>query len=111
MLVICNIIHHRSHNVPFALGPQQVLNIAVTADKYDCVHILKFVAPNWLGDQKTMDCKDYARMMVAAYYLGDGSAFKLYSGQLVLHSKGSLLRLLDDEEFKPYLTADTICAC
>lgn len=108
LLVICNLIHHRIGSVPDTLTPLKVFRIAVTADKYDCVPILKYVSKDWL---KVGDCKnflDLARLMMAAYLLGNPTAFKENSAQLILRSTGSFVALLNDEEIFAHLNPEVI---
>jgi hypothetical protein len=53
--IICVIIHHQNIMVPQNLTAGDILDIAITADKYECVECLKFVSGNWFQLRKTED--------------------------------------------------------
>jgi hypothetical protein len=42
--IICSIIHHQNREVPQTLAVGGILAVAVTADKYDCIHALRFAS-------------------------------------------------------------------
>jgi hypothetical protein len=46
--IICSIIHHQNSEVPQTLAADDVLAVAVAADKYGCVNALRFASESWL---------------------------------------------------------------
>lgn len=38
--IICNVIHYRNNIVPSELKPRQVFEVAIAADKFDCIRPL-----------------------------------------------------------------------
>jgi hypothetical protein len=48
MQVVCDIIHHRSKNVPMKLPPSQMHRVALLTDKYDCTAPTSFAMRAWL---------------------------------------------------------------
>ena len=46
--IICAVLHHRSELLPSILAAGDVLEIAMKADKYECVASLSFAIRIWL---------------------------------------------------------------
>lgn len=42
--ILCFVIHHRNDDVPQSLSPNEVLQIAIEADKYDLTAALKYAS-------------------------------------------------------------------
>jgi hypothetical protein len=42
--ILCSIIHHQNKNIPQTLAAGDILAVAITADKYDCVHALRLAS-------------------------------------------------------------------
>lgn len=42
LLILCNLMHLRNDKVPDSLEPRQILKVAVSADKFDCLSIVAF---------------------------------------------------------------------
>lgn len=94
--LICAIIHHRNNKVPQTLAAGDVLRVAVTADKYDCVDALKFASGNWLRPGKN-EAEDLMLLTTAAYLFKDAQAFKEITRELILNHHGSYLALSCEE--------------
>ncbi|EHK96442.1 hypothetical protein M7I_7836 [Glarea lozoyensis 74030] len=93
---ICAIIHHRNNQVPQTLAAGDVLEVAVTADKYDCVDALKFASGNWLLPGKN-EPGDLMLLTAAAYLFQNAKAFKEITRQLILNHDGPYLALSCEE--------------
>ncbi len=94
--LICAVIHHQNNKVPQTLAAADVLGIAVTADKYDCVDALKFASGNWLRPSKTGG-GDLMLLAAAAYLFQNAQAFKEITRSLVLTHDGPYITLLCEE--------------
>jgi hypothetical protein len=89
--LICAIIHHRNDLVPDVLEPGVVLEIAILADKYDFIEVLKFACEAWFRPRNN---KDDILLIAAAYLLWNAQAFKELTKSMVLNHSGPYLTLL-----------------
>jgi hypothetical protein len=64
--LICAVTYHRNEAVPQILCTVKVFGVAVTADKYDCVVMPKFVSETWFW-LREMNTQDMAFLTTAAY--------------------------------------------
>jgi hypothetical protein len=90
--IICSIIHHQNKEVPHALAAGDVLAVAVTADKYDCVQALRFASDSWLRPS-TDEPADLMLLTAAAYLFQNAQAFKEITKALILDYAGPYLTL------------------
>jgi hypothetical protein len=89
---ICAITHCQNTMVPNTIAANDVLEVAVTTDKYDFVDALKFASKCWLHP---LD-KEAGELMVltaAAYLFQNAQAFKEITKALILDYGGSYLAL------------------
>jgi len=94
--VICSIIHYQNDKIPRALAANEVLELAITADKYDLVNAMKFASDTWLrapGEKP----ESLMLLATAAYLLGNAQGFKDTTRALVLNWHGCYLALQKDE--------------
>ena len=99
MTIICKAIHHCNDTLPDVLSPTELLQLAVTADKYDCV-LLKFVVRQWLDYEDPLsfgDLGDLGNIAIAAYLFDDSDAFRIFTQRLVLEYTGSYHLLANKE--------------
>ena len=89
MEILCKVLHHRNDQVP-PIESRLALQIALLADKSDCVTALMPSAHYWLepcspysGEMKTVDRR---RLLTAAYLFRDGSRFEHWAEELMLRS-------------------------
>jgi len=94
--LICAIIHHRNKKVPQSLAAGDVLGVAVIADKYDCVHALKFASGSWLRPGKNK-AGDLMLLTAAAYLFQNAQAFNEITRALILNHDGPYLALSCEE--------------
>jgi hypothetical protein len=94
---ICNIIHLRNDAVPLSLAPEEVLEIAVTADKLDCASAVKLASILWLQTSGTevQVVSELAHLMGAAYILDNGDAFGKITLAMMMRHKESYLPLAE----------------
>ncbi|KAH6972716.1 hypothetical protein BKA56DRAFT_526386 [Ilyonectria sp. MPI-CAGE-AT-0026] len=97
MYVICSILHHCNTNVPEALVAEEVLQIAIAADKYDLSVALKFARAQWLKPRGDEDVVNMAYLMAAAFLFDDTDAVAARSLDLVTRYEETYLTLMDDE--------------
>jgi hypothetical protein len=95
--MICNIIHLRNNAVPPSLAPEEVFEIAVAADKFDCTSALKFASIIWLSKRETevQVVSELAHLMCAAYILDNGDAFGEITLAMMMRHKESYLPLAE----------------
>lgn len=105
--IICLIIHHQNNDVPQTLAPGDILAIAVTADKYDCVHALRFASESWLRPS-TDKSNNLMLLTAAAYLFQNAKAFKEITRALVLDYNGPYLAL-SCEEVESAMTWRVFC--
>jgi len=94
--LICAIIHHRNKKVPQTLAAGDVLKIAVTADKYQCVDALRFASGNWLRPCKK-EAGDLMLLTAAACLFQNAPAFKEITRAIILNYSGPYLALSCEE--------------
>lgn len=105
--LICAIIHHRNKLVPQTLAAGDVLGIAVTAHKYNCVNALKFASGNWLQPREHK-ATDLMLFTAAAYLFQDAQAFKEVTKAMILSHGGPYLAL-SCEEVESAMTWRVFC--
>ncbi|KAG5655665.1 hypothetical protein KAF25_009164 [Fusarium avenaceum] len=94
--IMCSIIHHENEKVPRTLPAGDVLAVAVAADKYDCVNVLKFASETWLRTSES-EPENLMLLTAAAYLFRNAQAFSDITRALVLNYNGSYLSLCLDE--------------
>ena len=105
---ICCVIHHRLDLLPQTLSPQDILQIAIVADKYDLLIALTHAKAQWLKSDRT-DETDIAYLMAAAFVFDDADAFNEQSQALMLHYAGSYMKFLEDDTISGISTAQLVC--
>jgi hypothetical protein len=66
LIVICKILHLRNDSIPISPTPSEVLQMAITADKFDCVMRLDVHIDKWLNPGNTQDILELGRLSVAS---------------------------------------------
>ncbi|KUJ19030.1 uncharacterized protein LY89DRAFT_612447 [Mollisia scopiformis] len=94
--LICTVLHHQNDAVPQTLAAGDVLGLAVTADKYDCVDALKFASRDWLRPGQN-EAGDLMLLTAAAYLFRNAQAFKEITKALILNHHGPYLALSSKE--------------
>ncbi|KAH7111808.1 hypothetical protein B0J11DRAFT_447464 [Dendryphion nanum] len=95
--IICNVIHLRNDVVPKSLDSADILDIAITADKFDCIVALKHVSTIWLNPKEKETVMGLGNLMAAAYILNDPQAFSDITRAMIFHHKDSYLLLTDSD--------------
>ena len=83
MIFICNVIHHRNDTLPDVLQPAELADIAVAADKYDCLLTLKFAMNQRLDWEELVTFSSLGSVLIAAYVFDNSNAFKRVTRRLV----------------------------
>ncbi len=133
MTVLCQVIHHKYHDIPYCLKPQAVLEAARAADKYDCLALLKHAKTRWLdpcyglnmvtglvgesprGELPSnlgnvqYDFENLGCLMAVAFLLDDAGAFEELISILILHYAESYLPLADEKWGGSLIPSDVLC--
>ena len=94
--VICNIVHLRNDAVPQSLSPTEILELAVAADKFDCIVALKHASTLWLNPKSVTGISELGYLMAAAYILDNAQAFSDITLAMILHHTDSFLPLAEE---------------
>lgn len=107
LTIICRILHLRNDLIPDSLTSSEILQIAIAADKFDCVMRLKFHTAQWLNPGNTQDTLELGRLLVASYILDNACAFEQLTLAMIVRSKDSYIPLAD--EFGDLIPWKTFC--
>jgi hypothetical protein len=107
LTIICRILHLRNDLIPDSLTSSEILQIAIAADKFDCVMRLKFHTAQWLNPGNTQDILELGRLSVASYILDNAWAFGQLTLAMIVRSKDSYIPLAD--EFGDLIPWKTFC--
>ncbi|SPJ83766.1 uncharacterized protein FTOL_10282 [Fusarium torulosum] len=94
--VVCSIIHYQNDKIPRTLPAGDILAVAVVADKYDCVDVVKFASESWLRTSGH-EPDDLMLLTAAAYILRSSTAFNNITRTLILNYDGPFLALCTNE--------------
>ncbi|KAK1145669.1 hypothetical protein N8T08_003905 [Aspergillus melleus] len=89
---ICAVTHSRGQMIPENLSPQDILDIAIVADKYDFIDALEMANRSWLRVCEKDEAGNMA-LMAAAYMFRNAQAFRQISKALALDYAGSYLNI------------------
>lgn len=106
---ICCVIHHCNDAIPQVLTPMEVLQIAITADKYDLGVALRYATAEWLQPKGNVDKTEMGYLMAAAYFLGNMEVFVKSSLKLILDYDGSYAEFLGDKLMNQVLPCKAVC--
>lgn len=93
MEIMLNVIHGCNNAVHDGLDASQILRVAITADKFDCNVALAFAIKVWLNCANITDSNQLWRLLRAAYWFDNAKSFEEISLGLILHHRGSYLKL------------------
>ncbi len=96
MTTICNVVHHRNDVLPDALESREVVQVALAADKYDCVLALKYVMIRWLDFKNPVTFTDLGHFMRAAYVFDNSNAFRRITQMLITGTSNSYHHLIGE---------------
>ncbi|KAF2424914.1 hypothetical protein EJ08DRAFT_408083 [Tothia fuscella] len=94
--LLCNIIHHQTRHIPNDPNLVTISNLAMMADKYDCVDAIRWYAEHALKyrvNQKGITDEDVCILLVASYQLDSPEAFAVITQKLVRRAKSLMLDL------------------
>lgn len=87
LITICSVIHHRNDIFPDVLQPTDLADVALAADKYDCVLALKYAMYQWLDfkDRSTFagTFASLGNLLIAAYVFDNSNAFQRTTQRLI----------------------------
>ncbi|KAH0536747.1 hypothetical protein FGG08_006419 [Glutinoglossum americanum] len=91
--MIFKIIRCRNNAIKETPSPDEILQVAIAADKFDYVIPLTSAIKDWLKCADVTDCDKLWRLMRAAYWSGNAKTFNEISLASMLRCKGSYLQL------------------
>ena len=112
---LCNVIHLRNKALPEYLAPYDVLQVAIAADKYECVEAIQLASRYWLKPVKheeallDLDMLDFGWLMSAAYLLDDAKAFSEITREMMMERGDSYLDLADSKDIGPIVPWKVFC--
>jgi hypothetical protein len=109
MRTICCIVHHRNDLVPEYLTAEEVLQIAIEADKYDLKIALKYASAEWLRPRVSAERVEMGYLLAAAFLFDNTDIFMAHTLTLILHHNGSYLDFLDDEFTSQIIPSRIFC--
>ena len=110
MTTICNVIHHRNDLAPEVSALGGLDEIALAADKYDCVLALKYAMFQWLDYKEPVTFQSLGRLLIAAYVFNNPDAFRRVTRRLITDFSRSYL-LLIDTRFSEIIPSSIYCKC
>ncbi|MCJ1282565.1 hypothetical protein MMC26_001889 [Xylographa opegraphella] len=90
MTTLCNILHHRTRNVPRSHSGSSLMQLAIITDKYDCLEAISHyssISFTSLLKSEIIE-SDMGDLLFAAFVLDEPIAFQKVSRQLVFTSPG-----------------------
>jgi len=93
MEIIINVIHGRNDAVRDVLDASKILQVAITADKFDCKVALAFAIKVWLNCANMTDSSQLWRLLKGAYWFDNAQSFEEISLGLMRHHRSSFLQL------------------
>ncbi len=90
---IFNVIHGRNDKVRETLTPDELLQIAIASDKYDCFVSLTFAIRVWLSRKGVSDPEELWALAMAACLFREREAFAKAISALVFNHAGSYIDL------------------
>ena len=88
MTALCSILHYRFDLVPKKLHSDVLEELALLADKYDCVNALSmWSAQHLAGLLEQEEHVDYNTKLLPAYYFNDAKAFRQITKAMVYESE------------------------
>ncbi|CAK7274998.1 hypothetical protein SEPCBS119000_006459 [Sporothrix epigloea] len=91
MELILKVIHGCNDTVPEKLTPDELVAVAVAADKYDCVGSLTFAMQIWLSCMSMTDPENLWAVAMTALVFRRQKAFAEATSALILNDAGSYL--------------------
>ena len=83
MFIICTVIHHRNDMLPDVLPPMELANVALAANKFNCVLTLKYAMNQWLYFKEPVTVSNLGNLLIAAYACDNSDAFRRVTQKLV----------------------------
>ncbi|KAE9969894.1 hypothetical protein EG328_006630 [Venturia inaequalis] len=96
MILLCNILHFRSQEVPSAdeiSTGGRLFFFASMVHKYACINAVRPITVGWLSSQAVVESIQMEKLLVISYRLEDAALFFSSSHELLLTSEDDFLRL------------------
>ena len=83
MTTLCSVIHHRNDILPDIFEPAALADLALVADKYNCVLALKYAMNLWLDFEEPVTFVSLGKLLIAAYVFDNPNAFRRVTQRLI----------------------------
>lgn len=84
LLILLRITHCQFNKLPSTLGFENILDLAILCDKYDCVGLIKPWLPLWLVNEKTKSMeRGHEEWLYIAWVFGRETVFQALASKLV----------------------------
>lgn len=96
MILLCNILHFRSQEVPSANEIStggRLFFFASMVHKYACINAVRPISAGWLSNQTVVESIQMEKLLVISYRLEDAILFSSSSQKLLLTSEDELVLL------------------
>ena len=92
--LFCQVIHHRSHDIPRIPSPHCLENLAIFCNKYICGGALVSYGTLWLQRHSgPLSMEDLSRLLLFAYVLDLPESFATVSREMLLQQTGQFSSL------------------
>lgn len=93
-ILLCRVLHHRSHEIPRSLTGNCLEKLAIICDKYNCISPIAFAGEVWLrAGIKSATAEDLSKLLFAAYILDLPDMFSRISWEILLIQTGPIIDL------------------
>jgi hypothetical protein len=93
-LIFCNVVHHRSNDIPPQPTPMQLCKMAVIVDKYDCGEAIRPWGILWLQREiRGLTIEDLCQLLVFAYAVDLPQQFSDLSKEVLFAHGGPFTNL------------------
>ncbi|MCJ1239782.1 hypothetical protein MMC14_007780, partial [Varicellaria rhodocarpa] len=92
--ILCNILHHRTFEVPKELAIDRLENLGVICDKYDCTRVFEIWSTMWLNPWiESHPSGDLNKLLLVAFMLNNPYAFSRFSWEIISVHVGQFMDL------------------
>lgn len=89
LILLCNVVHYRSQEIPLLPGPSCLENLAVVCDKYQCTASIASHVTLWLQRElQELSSDDLNRLLLVAYVLDLPKPFSAISVEILFRQEG-----------------------
>lgn len=99
IILLCNVLHYRMHEVPERLTGGCLYDLAITCDKYGCTASIRSSSALWLQNGlETTNADNIYKLLFAAYVLDCPEEFSSISWRIIVDHVGPWNNLIEIAE-------------